>query len=415
MTTRLTELTVGRILELQRGGFIGAVGKYQAVSTTFKSWVTSKNISTTAIFDAKLQEQLGDWLIIEKRQLVADYVNKKINADKIYDAQIALAKEFASIPVPVRMTRPPGAGGRSDPGGVVERGQSYYQGFNGNRAILSPESVEEALRTARATGNFNGLKNFIAKGEGNYDSVAGMIIGSPKYLAAIAGSTNVAVTPPTTTTQSNIPAAQTEKTLYIQKNYRDPFIKEGLVKSLEKAQQYFPSNPLTDQSINGECLLLSDLTSVQNKQTDKVKGVLENKLAAFKPGSKSVLVGSALFEMFPDDMRNKMSQNAEKDGVNPNYTHAWRAPGKISVTADIMIPGMSGFKIGQIFWVDRISEIYKQFGAFQLFGLTENINVSTGWTTSLRARFNVLPRRYIKYLKETVADGNTSITPTSGT
>jgi hypothetical protein len=68
---------------------------------------------------------------------------------------------------------------------------------------------------------------------------------------------------------------------------------------------------------------------------------------------------------------------------------------------DLTIPGASGFSIGQIFWVDRIYEQYKKIGAFQLFGLTETIDMNRGWTTSIYARLNVIPAQImLNYVKK---------------
>jgi hypothetical protein len=88
-----------------------------------------------------------------------------------------------------------------------------------------------------------------------------------------------------------------------------------------------------------------------------------------------------------------MSANTgvQPNGITPNYSHAWRAPGKLAITADITIPGASGFRIGQIFWVGRTYDHYKKYGAFQLFGLTEDININKGWTTTIHSRFNAMP------------------------
>jgi len=97
-------------------------------------------------------------------------------------------------------------------------------------------------------------------------------------------------------------------------------------------------------------------------------------------------------------MREKMSINAA-EGINANYSHAWRSPGKLAITANLTIPGASGFRIGQVFWIGRTYEHYKKEGAFQLFGLTETIDLSRGWTTELYARFNAIPRSVIATAK----------------
>lgn len=122
----------------------------------------------------------------------------------------------------------------------------------------------------------------------------------------------------------------------------------------------------------------------------------------FLPSEASYLIQNNLFEFEPDLMRQQMIANAgdpNNPGINENYSHAWRAPGKLAITANITIPGASGFKIGQIFWVGRTYEHYKKHGAFQLFGLTETIDMSRGWTTELYARFNAMPTVKAQLLK----------------
>jgi hypothetical protein len=76
--------------------------------------------------------------------------------------------------------------------------------------------------------------------------------------------------------------------------------------------------------------------------------------------------------------------------VNTN-SHAWRAPGKLATTVDLTIPGIAGFSVGQVFWVDRIYDMYKQMGVFQMFSFSDSITVDRGWTTSLHARLNIMP------------------------
>ena len=83
-------------------------------------------------------------------------------------------------------------------------------------------------------------------------------------------------------------------------------------------------------------------------------------------------------------------------------SHAWRAPGKLAVTADIQIPGASGFKIGQVFWVGRTYESFKKNGVFQLLGLTETIDLSRGWVTEIHSRLLALPKNNLIGLDKNV-------------
>ena len=149
---------------------------------------------------------------------------------------------------------------------------------------------------------------------------------------------------------------------------------------------------ILDDTIKGDLQLIAGLASAQVASEAKVNHIAGTILSTYSLTAKQDLVTSQIFELAPDRMRIKMAQTAD----TPNGTsHAWRAPGKLSITADITIPGMSGLRIAQMFWIDRIAENYKKFGAFQIFGITEHIDIGKGWTTSLHSRFNALPHKLL--------------------
>lgn len=170
-----------------------------------------------------------------------------------------------------------------------------------------------------------------------------------------------------------------------------------------------------NESIEGDLILIRGLTAAQTSAETKAKNVVDSTLSTYSPTAKQDLVTSQIFELSPDRMRLKMAQTAD----TPNGTsHAWRAPGKLAITADITIPGMSGLRIAQMFWIDRIAENYKKFGAFQIFGITEHIDIGKGWTTSLHSRFNALPHKLLanKQLHDDEAPSNpTTTNPTQAT
>lgn len=156
---------------------------------------------------------------------------------------------------------------------------------------------------------------------------------------------------------------------------------------------------------DGEITLVNGLNNLSAVSAG-IEGAVTQRLQSignFTPSEQYFLLYKNYFEINPERMRNYMMVNADggRDGrpYNLNYSHAWRAPAKLAVTANITIPGASGFRIGQIFWVGRTYETYKKFGAFQLFGLTETIDMSRGWTTELYARFNAMPLNKVKGLK----------------
>lgn len=149
------------------------------------------------------------------------------------------------------------------------------------------------------------------------------------------------------------------------------------------------SGVATIENLAGEQTLLSAVAQVQADSATAQENIA-NRLSGFTLSEQYFLLSQNYFELYPDRMRSQMSKNAG-NGINANYSHAWRAPGKLAITANITIPGASGFRIGQIFWIGRTYESYKKYGAFQLFGLTENIDINRGWTTELYARYNAIP------------------------
>jgi GH24 family phage-related lysozyme (muramidase) len=159
-------------------------------------------------------------------------------------------------------------------------------------------------------------------------------------------------------------------------------------------QEFVRNNALVDATqLAGELSLLRGTSAVAIEFVEETKSVV-TRLDGLLPKEGAYLVTYNLFELYPDLMRQKMSANSQVDatGEAPNYSHAWRAPGKLAITANVTIPGASGFRIGQVFQIGRTYEHYKKFGAFQLFGLTETIDLSRGWTTELYARFNAIPQ-----------------------
>ncbi len=435
MSTRLTELTIAEIQRLQSIRSIFAVGKYQGIPATLRGWITAEGISTTGRFDPAAQERFGTYLLTKKRPRVNQYITG-VSGVTIEDAQLDLAKEFASIPVATGITRPRGAGGSSDPGGPVQAGQSYYHGLAGNRAqILSQEEVQAALRSKQ----LQPLKDFISKGEGTYDSIniipnIGDIaraprIGSPEYNDALAGNGArawAALAGNTGGVSSNATNVSDAAKSYFDTTYINPLDslpKDDVAQNFRKALLgQILNSPVSGKLIinptvkvtgkllrdvvesgtgnnggamdtSGELLLLRSVNDINVEFQEQQKSI-QSRVDGLLPAEAQFAVQYDLFEFFPDKMREKMSINAA-DGINSNYSHAWRSPGKLAITANLTIPGASGFRIGQIFWIGRTYEHYKKEGAFQLFGLTETIDLNRGWTTELYARFNAMPTSII--------------------
>ncbi len=84
-----------------------------------------------------------------------------------------------------------------------------------------------------------------------------------------------------------------------------------------------------------------------------------------------------------------MSANIARD-ADGNSSNAFGAsPGTLSIAADLVMPGVNGFRVGELFWIDRIPAFYRAFGAFQVLSIEDNIGLD-GWKTTINARFNYL-------------------------
>lgn len=94
-------------------------------------------------------------------------------------------------------------------------------------------------------------------------------------------------------------------------------------------------------------------------------------------------------EIFPEYMVAEITYSA--DG---NFANAFgAAPGSLSISGDLTMPGINGLRVGELFWIDRIPAFYRVFGAFQIMSIEDRIEVS-GWKTQINARFNFLGRKW---------------------
>lgn len=97
---KLSTLTLKEILQLiQPTGKVSAIGKYQAIPGTLRNWISEKNVNTDLVFNRELQEQLGDWLVTEKRPILGRFINGDTSVT-VNQAHVELAKEFESVLVP---------------------------------------------------------------------------------------------------------------------------------------------------------------------------------------------------------------------------------------------------------------------------------------------------------------------------
>jgi murein DD-endopeptidase MepM/ murein hydrolase activator NlpD len=148
----LQDMTLSEIMSLQSQGKVFAVGKYQIVTGTmpgFVRWLQSKGYDPkTTKYSAKIQDLYPQYTIESKRPQVGKFLSGSMN--DIQKANLELAAEFASVGVPFDMKA--GSYGGGYPIRDIKKGESLYSGKARNRASISPEKVQQALREAKASG-----------------------------------------------------------------------------------------------------------------------------------------------------------------------------------------------------------------------------------------------------------------------
>ena len=90
-------------------------------------------------------------------------------------------------------------------------------------------------------------------------------------------------------------------------------------------------------------------------------------------------------EPFPAWMVRRITTNA--DGKKANAFGA--APGSLAIKGEIVLPGIAGLRVGELFWIDRIPSFYRAYGAFTTMSLSDEIS-SDGWVTKINAVYYYL-------------------------
>lgn len=163
----LTDMTIKEVFEKQSqmaasGQYPStAVGKYQIIKGTLQEAVKSMKLDLNQKFDEPLQDRIyREHLISKARPEVEAFISGKSNNLEL--AQLELAKEFASFPVPVDMVV------KNKEGKVIrtlKKGQSYYAGDGINKAHITVEESakglleERAARIGKPTQQSNAVEN----------------------------------------------------------------------------------------------------------------------------------------------------------------------------------------------------------------------------------------------------------------
>jgi hypothetical protein len=210
----LEKMTVNEVLKYQHtpGGWnakSSAIGKYQIMSYTLEAAKKDLRLTGNELFDKNLQDKIyKEYLTGDKRPALKAYLTGKTPDDEksLDKAQIALAQEFASVPVPFRMQ------GHHR---IVEAGETYYAGDKLNKAGVSIEDTraklkqERALRTGKVseqdaqqmaggkttytkvsdTGNVQSARNLSIAGDSIAYGVSGTSLGKEAKTQATQGLT----------------------------------------------------------------------------------------------------------------------------------------------------------------------------------------------------------------------------------
>ena len=150
----LSSMTIGQIREKMNIGDprnpdrIFAAGRYQVIPSTLNAAAEALGLSDNTVFNQETQDQIGLFLVSEKRPRVGAYLAG--DNVSVETAMLDLAKEFASFPVPMDIKA--GTYG-SWPKRDIQAGESFYatarSGAGTNRAGHSVEETRSLLESIR--------------------------------------------------------------------------------------------------------------------------------------------------------------------------------------------------------------------------------------------------------------------------
>ncbi len=137
----IVEMTVDEVIAAQ-SGFTrdfgsSATGRYQFMKATLEGLKKELGLRAVQLMSGNLQDRLAYHLL--KRRGYERWIAGKLSDEAF---ALHLAMEWASFPV-LFSTR----GAHRE----VKRGQSYYAGDGVNKALVSPEKIEDLLVLAKAT------------------------------------------------------------------------------------------------------------------------------------------------------------------------------------------------------------------------------------------------------------------------
>jgi hypothetical protein len=135
---KLVAMSVEQILNFQNTlGQRNACGKYQIVKGTLRGNFAAAGLSKDSLFNADGQDQVAFQLLMSVRKGDAFLKSDRGQAE-FEKFALLVAQEWAAMPVLEAMTGHNGV--------QIRRGDSYYSGTGGNKALTSAEAFEAAIR-----------------------------------------------------------------------------------------------------------------------------------------------------------------------------------------------------------------------------------------------------------------------------
>jgi len=139
----LTSMTLSEVQSFQAdlGNRLGssAVGRYQFIQTTLRSVMDEMGLSGNERFTPELQDQMG--LTLLNRRGYQEFLRGEITETQFGNR---LSQEWAALPSFTVQTRKDGT--------VIQPGQSYHRGIQGNKALIDIGSTRAAIMAATGQG-----------------------------------------------------------------------------------------------------------------------------------------------------------------------------------------------------------------------------------------------------------------------
>jgi hypothetical protein len=139
-----TEMTIREVLQLQDKMAASkkfpstAIGGYQLINSTLKLAVNFLDLNLNDKFTPELQDRIfNEYIIQQKRPEIGAYIRGEKGAT-LEEAQLGLAKEFASFGVPEDIAKK-----------SLKKGESYYKGVGDNVSSVSLDTSTEMLKQSK--------------------------------------------------------------------------------------------------------------------------------------------------------------------------------------------------------------------------------------------------------------------------